>query len=270
MQRPLKIFASKLFTQISLVWIILSLAAIAGGREKSKTPKNDSLADYVRRMSGPAGPGPAASTLGSLWVDNGRLANLVADYKASRVGDLVTINISQSLPPIFTRLLADRLASASQIPVQEATANSLLTPGHAWIAPGNYHMVVKRTGLSRVLALNQDPPENSCRPAVDVLFRSVAEAYGAESLAVVMTGMGADGVIGSHSIHQRGGQVIVQDEASSVVWGMPGGVYQSGEADGVYPLNQLSHEITRRVLRSRAPLSSVAGVDPMALEPWAR
>lgn len=182
----------------------------------------------------------------------------------------VPIVVVQHMPPIFTRLLAERLASHSQIPIHEGSANTALTGGHAWIAPGNFHMVVKRTSLSSVLRLNQDPPENSCRPAVDVLFRSVAEAYGPQSLAVVMTGMGADGVIGSRCIHQHGGQVIVQDEPSSVVWGMPGLVYASGEADGVYPLDQLSHEITRRVLRSRAPLSSVAGVDPMALEPWAR
>jgi two-component system, chemotaxis family, protein-glutamate methylesterase/glutaminase len=182
----------------------------------------------------------------------------------------VPIVIVQHMPPIFTRLLAERLASHSQIPVHEGAADTPLAAGHAWIAPGNFHMVVKRKGLSCVLQLNQEPPENSCRPAVDVLFRSVAETYGGESLALVMTGMGADGVIGSRSIHQRGGEVIVQDEATCVVWGMPGGVYASGEADGVYPLSQLSHEITRRVLRSRVPLSSAAGVDPMALEPWAR
>lgn len=269
MQHRSKTFG-KLVAQILLACIVISLAALAGARDKDKNAKKDTLADYVRRMSGPTGPGPAPSSLGSLWVDNGRLANMVADYKASRVGDLVTINISQNLPPIFTRLLAERLASHSQIPIHEGSANTALTGGHAWIAPGNFHMVVERTALSCVLGLNQAPPENSCRPAVDVLFRSVAEAYGPQSLAVVMTGMGADGVIGSRCIHQHGGQVIVQDEPSSVVWGMPGLVYASGEADGVYPLNQLSHEITRRVLRSRAPLSSVAGVDPMALEPWAR
>ncbi len=182
----------------------------------------------------------------------------------------VPIVVVQHMPAIFTRLLAERLSSHSQILIHEGAAEDTLTAGHAWIAPGNFHMVIKRKGLSCVLQLNQDPPENSCRPAVDVLFRSVAEAYGAESLAVVMTGMGADGVIGSRCIHQHGGQVIVQDEASCVVWGMPGLVYAAGEADGVYPLNQLSHEITRRVLRSRAPLSSVASIDPMALEPWAR
>lgn len=182
----------------------------------------------------------------------------------------VPIVIVQHMPPIFTRLLAERLNSMSQIPVREANAGSSLSGGQVWIAPGNFHMIVKRSGMSASLALNQGPPENSCRPAVDVLFRSVAEVYREGTLALVMTGMGADGVIGSRCIRQRGGEVIVQDEASSVVWGMPGLVYGDGQADGIYPLNQLSLEITRRVMRSRAAFGSLNRVDPMALEPWAR
>ncbi len=101
------------------------------------------------------------------------------------------------------------------------------------------------------LSLNQDPQENSCRPAVDVLFRSVAAAYGAHVLAVVMTGMGSDGVLGAQHILEAGGNVIIQDEASSVVWGMPGLVHASGFDDAAYPLDQLAPEITRRVLQSR-------------------
>lgn len=164
----------------------------------------------------------------------------------------VPIVLVQHMPPIFTRLLADRLAARSQIGIHEGCAGDVLSPGHAWIAPGNFHMQIKRIGTTRRLELNQNPPENSCRPAVDVLFRSVAEVYAAGALAVVMTGMGSDGVIGAKMIRQCGGEVLVQDEASSVVWGMPGLVYSSGQADGVYPLEQLGSEVTRRVLQSRA------------------
>jgi two-component system, chemotaxis family, protein-glutamate methylesterase/glutaminase len=179
----------------------------------------------------------------------------------------VPIVTVQHMPPVFTRLLAERLASKSAIPVEEGTAEAELAPGHAWIAPGNFHMVVKRTGLRRRLDLNQDAPENSCRPAVDVLFRSVAAAYGPNALGVVMTGMGADGVIGSQAIRDAGGEVIIQDEASSVVWGMPGLVHAAGQEDGVYALKQLAPEITRRVLESRASKVS-AGVPATAtLEP---
>jgi two-component system, chemotaxis family, protein-glutamate methylesterase/glutaminase len=164
----------------------------------------------------------------------------------------------QHMPPVFTRLLAERLASRSAIRVEEGTANVDLSPGHAWIAPGNFHMVVKRVGMRRQLDLNQEPPQNSCRPAVDVLFRSVAAAYGPNVLGVVMTGMGADGVLGSQAIHEAGGEVIIQDEASSIVWGMPGLVHAAGQDDGVYPLNQLAPEITRRVLESRAPKANAS------------
>lgn len=161
------------------------------------------------------------------------------------------IVIVQHMPPIFTRLLAERLSKHSAIPVEEGAPGVGLSAGHAWIAPGNFHMTVTREGLAARLSLNQESPENSCRPAVDVLFRSVAKAYKANVLGVVMTGMGADGVRGSEVIREAGGEVIVQDEASSVVWGMPGLVYAAGQADGVYPLKQLATEITRRVFESR-------------------
>jgi two-component system, chemotaxis family, protein-glutamate methylesterase/glutaminase len=165
----------------------------------------------------------------------------------------VPIVLVQHMPPIFTRLLADRLAAHCEIPVHEASAGVVLSPGQAWIAPGNFHMTVKRAAVGARLELNQERPENSCRPSVDVLFRSVAEVYGAGTLAVVMTGMGSDGVSGSECIRQRGGEVIVQDEPSSVVWGMPGLVYAAGHADGIYPLSRLGQEINRRVLQGRQP-----------------
>ncbi len=164
----------------------------------------------------------------------------------------VPIVVVQHMPPIFTRLLAERLASRSAIPIEEGSAGVVLTPGHAWIAPGNFHMKVMRGGMDWRLNLNQGPQENSCRPAVDVLFRSVAAAYGANVLGVVMTGMGSDGVLGAQEIRDAGGGVIIQDEASSVVWGMPGLVHASGLADAAYPLDHLATEITRRVLQSRA------------------
>jgi len=164
----------------------------------------------------------------------------------------VPIVLVQHMPPIFTRLLAERLAGRSAIPVKEGVAGSVLSPSQAWIAPGNFHMKVNNTGLDWRLSMNQAAAENSCRPAVDVLFRSVAVAYGAHVLGVVMTGMGSDGVLGAQAIRDAGGDVIVQDEASSVVWGMPGLVHASGLADAVYPLDRLATEITRRVLQSRS------------------
>jgi two-component system chemotaxis response regulator CheB len=164
----------------------------------------------------------------------------------------VPIVVVQHMPPIFTRLLAERLASRSEIRVVEGSAGVVLAAGQAWIAPGNFHMTVQRSGVNSFISLNQNPPENSCRPAVDVLFRSVAATYRANVLGVVMTGMGGDGAIGAQSIRDAGGEVIIQDEASSVVWGMPGLIYSQGLADAVYPIDCLATEITRRVLASHS------------------
>jgi two-component system chemotaxis response regulator CheB len=164
----------------------------------------------------------------------------------------VPVVVVQHMPPVFTRLLADRLNSSSPLTVREAEAGKLLEPGQVWIAPGNYHMTVGRKSAGTFLNLNQDPPENSCRPAVDVLFRSAAQSYGPNVLAVVMTGMGSDGARGAAQIREAGGEILVQDEASSVVWGMPGAVVGAGAADKICPLGDISQEIVRRVTSSRA------------------
>jgi two-component system chemotaxis response regulator CheB len=159
----------------------------------------------------------------------------------------VPIVIVQHMPPMFTKLLADRLDKQSQIRVHEGAVGDAVLPGNAYIAPGNYHMVVKRDGAKTVLALNQAPPENSCRPAVDVLFRSVVDLYGAGTLGVILTGMGQDGLRGCERIREANGQILAQDEESSVVWGMPGFVAKAGLADEILPLHQIALNIVRRV-----------------------
>jgi len=159
----------------------------------------------------------------------------------------VPLVVVQHMPPTFTRLLAERLSRLSAIPIREGRAGMALAPGEAWIAPGDFHMKILRAGKRTILNLNQSPPENSCRPSVDVMFRSVAEAYGGKVLGVIMTGMGSDGVLGARAIRDAGGEIIVQDEASSVVWGMPGLVHASGLANAVYPVQSLADEITERV-----------------------
>ena len=159
----------------------------------------------------------------------------------------VPIVIVQHMPPVFTRLLAERLQKQSAIRIQEGQAGAVLKPGEAWIAPGDFHMTVEREERVVKLAMNQQPPENSCRPAVDVLFRSVARVYGANALGVVLTGMGSDGLLGAKQMKSKGAHVLVQDEASSVVWGMPGQVAAAGLADGIYPLEEISTEVERRV-----------------------
>ena len=133
--------------------------------------------------------------------------------------------------------------------ISEGVIGARLQPGQIWIAREFPYEAGSRLCLGPMISLHQGPPENSCRPAVDVSFRSVAEIYGPNSLGVIMTGMGQDGLRGCEAIHQAGGQILVQDEASSVVWGMPGNVAQAGLAERILPLDQIGPEIVRRVAR---------------------
>ena len=155
----------------------------------------------------------------------------------------VPVLIVQHMPPHFTKLLADRLNSKSKLEILENQPGLEVKPGRAIVAAGDYHMTIHRQKTRVVTGANQNPPENSCRPAVDVLFRSVADLYGANVLAVILTGMGQDGLKGCRKIRANGGRVIVQDEATSVVWGMPGFVAREGLAEKVLPLSEIPSKI---------------------------
>ncbi len=169
----------------------------------------------------------------------------------------IPIVIVQHMPAVFTKLLAQRLDAKAAIHVGEGQAGQILEPGAAWIAPGGFHMeVMRERGLAK-LRTTEAPPENSCRPAVDPLFRSVADVYGARTLAVVLTGMGYDGLRGCERLREVGGSILAQDEATSVVWGMPGAV--ASIADRILPLDQLGMEILRRAAVGRTPERAAAG-----------
>jgi two-component system chemotaxis response regulator CheB len=158
----------------------------------------------------------------------------------------VPVAIVQHMPPMFTQLLAERLNhNPGPLRCHEATDGELMEPGHAYLAPGGRHLAVERSPRGGFLArLVDTPPENSCRPAADVLFRSAAET-GARLLAVVMTGMGQDGLRGCEFIAEKQGTILAQDQASSVVWGMPGAVVNAGLAHAVLPLADLPAAIQR-------------------------
>lgn len=166
--------------------------------------------------------------------------------------------VVQHMPPAFTRFLAERLSASCQMPVAEAAEDEIVGPGKILIAPGDFHLVVEQQGTAAHVRRLRTAPENSCRPAVDVLFRSVARVYGGRALAVVMTGMGQDGLRGSEHLREAGATILAQDEATSVVWGMPGFVAQSGLADKVVPLPEIPVEIVRRVRESHLSKSAVA------------
>lgn len=180
--------------------------------------------------------------------------NALAELLPLLPADLpVPVVLVQHMPPLFTRLLGERLNDKCALAVKEASHDEPIRPGGVWIAPGDFHLELRRTTAGQVRThLQQGPHENSCRPAVDVLFRSVAAIYGGRTLAVVLTGMGQDGLRGSEVIHEKGGEILVQDEASSVVWGMPGFVARAGLASRVLPITGIAQEIVRRLRRAAA------------------
>jgi two-component system chemotaxis response regulator CheB len=167
----------------------------------------------------------------------------------------VPVVLVQHMPPIFTRMLAERLARGSKWVAAEAEEGRLLEPGKVHVAPGGKHLVLARSGAGVSTHLTDDPPIHYCRPSVDALFRSVAELYGRATLALVLTGMGEDGLEGGRAIQAAGGVVLAQDQESSVVWGMPGAVTKANVAEAALPLDALAREVLRR---TRAPARRVA------------
>lgn len=155
------------------------------------------------------------------------------------------ILIVQHMPPLFTRLLAERLNSTCKLPVEEATQGGKVEPGKILIAPGDFHMKLASNEDCVRVSLDQSPRQNSCRPAVDALFASTGDVYGGAALAVILTGMGQDGLHGAELLKAQGASILVQDEASSVVWGMPGAIVSAGLADRVLPLEEVVPEILR-------------------------
>jgi two-component system chemotaxis response regulator CheB len=176
------------------------------------------------------------------------LATVIPSIPAS-IG--VPILIVQHMPPLFTALLSERLNQGTPLTVGEGVAGQIVESGHIYIAPGGHHMEVHRVNGKVVIALTDAAPENSCRPAADVLFRSAASVYGRALIAAVLTGMGQDGLRGADSIAAAGGEIIAQDEPSSVVWGMPGAVVHAGLAQQVLPIGEVGPALLRAVERRR-------------------
>ena len=208
----------------------------------------------VRR---PAGP-PERIDVIAIGVSTGGPTAL-AQLIPSLPGDLpVPVAIVQHMPPIFTRLFAQRLDRASALTVVEGQPGMGLEPGLVVVAPGDSHLLVADGRRGPVVATNQEPRQNGCRPAVDVLFRSAAAVFGDRVLACVLTGMGQDGLRGSERLRAAGAEIVVQDDATSVVWGMPGAVATAGLADRVLPLPQIAADLTDalRRMRDRTPPSS--------------
>ena len=186
---------------------------------------------------------PRALLIGSSTGGPQALMTLVAEL--GPVIDRFPVLITQHMPPTFTTILAEHLARSSHRPAHEAIDGEIVKPGQIYVAPGGRHMRVTRHGTDTAIVLDDGPPVNFCKPAVDPLFSSAINVWHGGVLALVLTGMGSDGMRGGKEIVAAGGNVIAQDEASSVVWGMPGAVAHAGICAAVLPLAQIAPKLVR-------------------------
>ncbi|WP_421112688.1 protein-glutamate methylesterase/protein-glutamine glutaminase [Solicola sp. PLA-1-18] len=225
----------------TLVSLVRQWGAVAAAAAPSvQTPATRSTAIAPAQPVEP----PKALVIGTSTGGPSALAEVVPRLPASFP---VPVLVVQHMPPVFTRSLAERLNRDSALTVREAADGDEVEPGTVLVAPGGHHLGLHTTGGRVVVRTNLEPAENSCRPAVDHTMRHAVDAWGGHVLAVVLTGMGADGALGCQHVADRGGQVIVQDEATSVVWGMPGSVVSAGTACTVRPLSTIADEILMRV-----------------------
>ncbi len=192
---------------------------------------------------------PTAIAIGSSTGGPQALLAVLANLPASVQQPIF---ITQHMPPTFTTILAQHLSRASGRQAAEGVDGEAIVPGRIYLAPGDFHMKIEARGATRVIRLVKDPPENFCRPAVDPMLRSLSAAYGSGVLCAILTGMGADGTKGGEAVIAAGGTVIAQDEATSVVWGMPGAAAAAGICSAILPVSHIAPHIVRLAAGGRA------------------
>lgn len=213
-----------------------------GRRGAAPSPTISAVASPVRTP--PLSP-PARPQVVAIGGSTGAPPALMSLFQALK-GELEqAVLLTQHMPPTFTAMLAEQLERAGGRPAAEARDGEPVLPGRIYVAPGGWHMTVGKSGRVPVIRLNQEPPEHFCRPSVDPMLRSAAAIYGPGLLAVILTGMGADGAEGCRAVAEAGGRFVVQDEATSVVWGMPGAAARTGLAEAALPLNQIAPWVRR-------------------------
>lgn len=222
--------------------------ALKAGKE-SPSSRLAIVAGNIQLRPSPARFPPEVVAIGSSTGGPQALFEVLKNITASVQ---VPILITQHMPPSFTAILAKHITNAVGRECKEGVDGEVIKPGRIYLAPGDYHMTVESQGLNKVVRLDQNPPENFCRPAVDPMFRSIAKTYGGRVLSVVLTGMGSDGSRGAQQIADGGGTVIAQDEKSCVVWGMPGATAALGICSALLPLDQIASFINNFVTKGRA------------------
>jgi len=239
----------------------------AARRSESRQARRQALpAGEQRRPSAPSGPAAAAPLDISLRPAPTRAPELIAVGSStggpkalmSMLEVLVKtvktpIIVTQHMPATFTAILAEHITRATGRPAVEAANGMIVQAERIYVAPGDYHMTVRRDSRTQVtLHLDQNPPENFCRPSVDPMLRSVAGCYGATALAIILTGMGQDGAQGAKGLVAAGGAVIAQDQATSVVWGMPQAAAKAGVCSAILPLDDIAPYVSRLAMRHAA------------------
>lgn len=241
LERPLDTVRDELVAKLKALHA-RSSPGLAAGRRVEVPPTPPPLPPRPLRVT--------AVVIGAATGGPGMLPEVLGMLPA---GFPVPVLIAQHIPPIFSRLLAERLERICRLSVREARGGEPVEVGQAWVAPGGHHLTVALEHKQARLALHPMDPGEGGRTAVDVLFRSAAESYGSGVLAVVMTGMGQDGLLGCEAVSEAGGQILVQEPGTCIVGDMPRAVMESGLPYRAVPLKELGQEIVRRTLRVRDP-----------------
>lgn len=241
--KPANTGSSAKATELVREELITKIRALAGTRYRRAATPSQPVTLARPRPPRVAGP-PRAVVIGSSTGGPAALETVLAGFPAPLTAPILMV---QHMPSTFTGVLAERLTSVSSFPIHEATDGMAVEPGHGYLAPGGLHMRLTETANGIVTSLDEGPRVKSCRPSVDVLFDSALKVYGARLVAAILTGMGDDGCDASRRLADAGVEIIVQDEETSVVWGMPGAVARAGVANQCLPLDQIQQALTDAV-----------------------
>lgn len=235
--KPVATNATEAISQVAQDLVPLIKALV--GEKKKLSTKDRSV--FVKTSQKPI-KAPMVLVIGSSTGGPNALKEVLSAIPESFT---LPILIAQHMPPLFTKSLAEHIGREAKRPSAEAVDGEIIERNHIYVAPGDYHMTIDKQDDRMVIRLNQDAPEHYCRPSVNPLYRSAAKWYGSSVLAVMLTGMGDDGIEGAQTIVDRKGYIIAQDEQSSVVWGMPGAIVNAGLANQVLPLSNIASELSR-------------------------
>ncbi|MCG8561235.1 MAG: chemotaxis response regulator protein-glutamate methylesterase [Hyphomicrobiales bacterium] len=246
------------------VQLLRKIKAVAPKRgaatARAITPDGVAARPGIRPALGQPAPAPALRPISSvppkiLVIGSSTGGPQALQHMFDSIGPALTsipVLVTQHMPATFTTILAEHIGRASGLPSKEGEDNEPLQPGHIYVAPGGFHMAVKKTATGSAIRIYDGPDVNFCKPAVDPLFESVAPIYGPATLAIVLTGMGSDGAVGGTRVADAGGTVIAQDEATSVVWGMPGATAAAGACAAILPLDGVGKKVVELVRGSRS------------------